>query len=61
MNKDQVKGTLEKAKGQVKETTGKVVGNERLEAEGQADQASGAVQKKVGDVKEAAKTLTKAP
>ena len=61
MNKDQVKGTLEKAKGNVKEATGKVVGNERLQAEGQADQASGAVQKKVGDVKEAAKTLTKAP
>jgi uncharacterized protein YjbJ (UPF0337 family) len=61
MNKDQVKGTLEKAKGNVKEAVGKAVGNERLQGEGQADQAAGAVQKKYGDVKDAAKTLTKKP
>ena len=61
MNKDQVKGTLEKAKGSVKEAVGKTVGNERLEAEGAADQVAGSVQKKVGDVKDAAKTLTKKP
>ncbi|SFM10921.1 CsbD family protein [Variovorax sp. OV329] len=61
MNKDQVKGTLEKAKGQVKEGVGKAVGNEKLQTEGAADKAAGAVQKKVGDVKEAAKTLTKKP
>ncbi|HYP85234.1 CsbD family protein [Variovorax sp.] len=61
MNKDQVKGTMDKAKGHVKEAAGKAVGNERLQAEGNADKASGAVQKKVGDVKEAAKTLTSKP
>ena len=59
MNKDQVEGTLDKVKGNIKETTGKVVGNEKLEAEGLADQASGAVQKKVGDVKEAVETITR--
>ena len=61
MNKDHAKGTLEKAKGSVKQTVGKAVGNERLQAEGAADKTSGAVQKKVGDVKDAAKTLTKKP
>ncbi|WP_076999951.1 CsbD family protein [Variovorax sp. KK3] len=61
MNKDQVKGTLEQAKGSVKETVGKAVGNERLQAEGTADKTAGAVQKKVGDVKEAAETLVKKP
>ncbi|MDM0032233.1 CsbD family protein [Variovorax sp. J22P271] len=65
MNKDQVKGTAEKAKGSVKETVGKVVGSDKMEAEGAADKAAGSVQKKVGDVKEAAKdagkTLTKKP
>ena len=59
MNKDQAKGTLEKAKGSAKETTGKVVGNQKLEAEGKADKAAGSVQKKVGDVKDAAKALAK--
>lgn len=59
MNKDQVEGTWDKAKGNVKEAAGKAVGNESLEAEGKVDQASGAVQKKVGDVKEAVKDATK--
>ena len=61
MNKDQVKGGLEKAKGSVKETVGKAVGNEKLQAEGTADKAAGAIQKKVGDVKQAAETVVKKP
>jgi len=61
MNKDQVKGTMDKAKGSVKEAAGKAVGNKDLEAEGQVDKAGGAVQKKVGDVKQAAKTVTRKP
>ena len=61
MNEDQIKGTLEKVKGNVKEAAGKLVGNESLEAEGKADQVSGAVQKKVGDVKDAVDTVTKKP
>ena len=59
MNKDQVKGTLEKAKGSVKEATGKAVGNEKLQAEGKADKMAGSIQKKVGDVKDAVKTIAK--
>ena len=51
MNKDQVNGRVETAKGDVKEATGKLVGNERLTAEGQAEQAAGKVQSTVGDVK----------
>ncbi len=61
MNKDQVEGTLQKAKGSVKETVGKAVGNERLQGEGAADKTAGAVQKKVGDVKQAVDTVTKKP
>lgn len=61
MNKDQVEGTLDKAKGHVKEAFGKAVGNEKLQAEGKADQVSGAVQKKYGDVKDAVETVAKKP
>ena len=61
MNKDQVKGTLEKAKGSVKQAVGKAVGNERLQTEGAADKTAGSVQKKVGDVKQAADTVLKKP
>ena len=51
MNKDQVNGRAETAKGDVKEAAGKLVGNERLTAEGQADQAAGKVQSTAGDIK----------
>ena len=61
MNKDQVKGSLEKAKGSVKETVGKAVGNEKLQAEGSAGKVAGAAQKKVGDVKDAVNAVTKKP
>ena len=61
MNKDQVEGSLQKAKGSVKQTVGKAVGNERLQGEGAADKTAGAVQKKVGDVKQAVDTVTKKP
>ena len=52
MNEDQVKGRAEEAKGKVKEVAGKVVGNDRLKTEGQADQVAGKVQKNYGDAKE---------
>jgi uncharacterized protein YjbJ (UPF0337 family) len=51
MNKDQVNGRAETAKGNVKEAAGKIVGNERLASEGRAEQAAGKVQSTVGDVK----------
>lgn len=57
MNQDQVKGRLEDAKGKVKETTGKVVGNEKLKTEGQVDQVAGKTQATYGDSKEKAKDL----
>ena len=51
MNKDQVNGRAETIKGDLKEAAGKLVGNERLTAEGQAEQAAGKVQSTLGDVK----------
>ncbi len=52
MNKHQVKGRVEQAKGAVKEGTGRVVGNERLEAEGKIDKTIGKAQAEYGDAKE---------
>ncbi len=54
MNKDQVKGRLEEAKGKAKEVAGKIVGNKSLEAEGNANQVAGKVQT-YGDAKEQTK------
>jgi len=50
-NQDKAEGTGKDIKGKFKEGVGKAVGNERLQAEGKADQTRGAVQKKSGDVK----------
>ena len=55
MNKDQVKGRVEQAKGAVKETTGKAVGDRNLEGQGKADKAAGKVQSTYGDAKEKVK------
>jgi uncharacterized protein YjbJ (UPF0337 family) len=52
VNRDQVAGTAKQAKGAVKDAAGKVVGNERLQAEGKADKVAGKVQKGYGDAKE---------
>lgn len=55
MNKDQVKGRVQEAKGKVKEVAGKAVGNRRIEAEGDAEQLAGKVQKTYGDAKNEAR------
>jgi len=52
MNKDQVKGRIEKAKGKVKEATGKIVGNRTLEQKGRIGKALGSVQAGYGNLKE---------
>ena len=55
MNKDQVKGRVEQTSGKVKEVTGKLVSNDRLQSEGMAEQVKGKVQAGYGDAKENAK------
>jgi uncharacterized protein YjbJ (UPF0337 family) len=51
INKDEVKGKYEQAKGTVKDKAGELTGNERLEAEGEAQHAKGDVQESWGKVK----------
>ena len=47
---DKAKNTAQQAKGKLKETVGKVSGNNKLRAEGKADQVK-------GDVKQAGEKL----
>ena len=51
INKDEVKGKWEQAKGTVKDKAGELTGNDRLEAEGEAQNASGKIQEGWGSVK----------
>lgn len=59
MNRDELEGKLDRAKGEVKQAFGDATNNERLHDEGVADEASGKVQegfgtarRKVGDAVE---------
>lgn len=52
MDKDRIEGSMDQAKGAVKEGAGKLVGDKKLEAEGKADKASGKVQNAVGGLKD---------
>lgn len=49
---DKIKAAADKITGQVKETVGKATDNDKLAAEGQADQATAVVKGKVEDVKD---------
>jgi uncharacterized protein YjbJ (UPF0337 family) len=55
MNEDRMKGSLKEAKGNIKETAGKALGDEKLKREGQADRVEGKVQNVVGGIKDALK------
>lgn len=48
--KDQIQGKLHELKGKVKQAAGHVTNNPNLEAEGQVEQITGKVQKKVGQI-----------
>ncbi len=59
MNKDQVKGRIDQATGKIKEEVGDLVGNKRMEKEGQVEKHVGEGRAKVGDVKEDVKDAVK--
>lgn len=50
MNKHQVTGRVEEAKGAVKEAAGKLVGNKELEAKGMLEKNAGKADAKAGDI-----------
>jgi uncharacterized protein YjbJ (UPF0337 family) len=59
MDREHVKGAADKAKGAIKDTAGKLTGDKELQSEGKLDKAKGDVHNAVGNVKDAARDLTK--
>lgn len=53
MDKDRINGSLDQAKGATKEAAGKMTGDTKLKAEGQADKAKGKVESAIGGAKDA--------
>ena len=59
MDKDRVKGIAQQQKGAAKEGIGKLLGDEKLKAEGKMDKAEGKVWNAVGSTKDAIRDLNK--
>jgi uncharacterized protein YjbJ (UPF0337 family) len=59
MDKERVKGMADQAKGSVKETAGKITGDEKLKTEGQMDRAEGKVRNAVGGMKDEVRDATR--
>lgn len=59
MNKDQVKGKIKEAAGEVQEHVGKAVGSTEQQAKGHARELTGKAQKNLGDAKESLKDAAK--
>lgn len=59
MDKDRIAGAAKQAKGAVKEAVGKVVGDDKLVAEGKRDKVEGKVQNAVGGLKDTVRDVLK--
>lgn len=55
MDKDRIAGSAKEAKGAIKETAGKALGDAKLTAKGKSDKAEGKIQNAIGGVKDALK------
>jgi uncharacterized protein YjbJ (UPF0337 family) len=55
MDREHLRAAAEKAKGAVKETAGKVMGDDKLRAKGKADKAKGTARKVADDLQDAAR------
>ena len=51
-DQDRIDGSMKNIGGKIKEAAGHVTGDEKLKAEGKADQVAGKVQNTVGGVKD---------
>ena len=61
MKDEQLKGKMKQGMGEAQEHLGRMTGNRQQEARGHAREQEGKVEKKVGDVKDAADKLTRKP
>lgn len=50
--KDQIKGKFHEVKGKIKEKTGQVINDPDLKSEGQSENLSGKVQRKIGKIED---------
>jgi len=59
MDREHIKGMAEKAKGAIKNTAGKLMGDKKLQGEGKMDKAKGDLHNVAGDVKDTVRDASK--
>jgi uncharacterized protein YjbJ (UPF0337 family) len=59
MDREHVKGAVDKAKGAIKDAAGRMTGDKKMQAEGKFDKAKGEAHNVAGDVKDAARKASK--
>jgi uncharacterized protein YjbJ (UPF0337 family) len=59
MDKDRIKGSADQAKGAVKDTAGKILGDRKLEAEGKLDKLKGKAESAVGGAKDTLRDMAR--
>ncbi len=52
MDKDRIQGSVDQAKGKLKEGAAKLTGDQKLKSEGKANQVAGKVENAVGSAKD---------
>ena len=57
MDKDRIKGAADQAKGAAKDATGKIIGDQKLQAEGKMDKLKGKTESAVGGAKDALRDM----
>jgi uncharacterized protein YjbJ (UPF0337 family) len=55
MNKDRIEGAAKQVSGTVKEATGRILGDAKLQSDGKAEEVAGKIQNAVGGVVDALK------
>ncbi len=58
IDEDRTEGSMKKVGGDIKEGAGKVLGDEKMKREGQADQSEGKLQNAWGGAKDKAREVT---
>jgi uncharacterized protein YjbJ (UPF0337 family) len=59
MDREHIKGAADKVRGAIKDTAGKLTGDKKLQSEGKFDKAKGSVRNLAGDVKDAARDVSR--
>ena len=57
MDKDRIAGSVKQVVGSIKEAAGKVLGDQKIAADGKAEKAAGKLQNAIGSIRDSAREI----